>query len=24
VAQVKSLTPQAVLAPVRVFGISEQ
>jgi hypothetical protein len=24
VAQVRSLTPQMVLAPVRVFGISEQ
>ena len=24
VAQVRSLTPQVVLAPVRVFGISEQ
>ena len=24
VAQIRSLTPQAVLAPVRVFGISEQ
>jgi hypothetical protein len=24
VAQIRSLTPQAVLAPVRVFGISDQ